>query len=196
MIHAFGQMAAINDCLLRYSSSAIIFVDIDEFIVIQEKKTSIQSLIVEKMRNKSVSSLVINNRFLCHEFQTNHNFPVILNHRQIQSYYWRPGDRSKFIVLRPNQVIDTTIHQVVVTKQGSHVQELDDSEVLLYHFRTCCGMNQEFLRLEHLNLYFPTLEDQHNEDHRIQWFDSEINEFIDKYVLDYRINQDENTLFN
>ena len=196
LIHAFGQRAAIQDCLHRYSNSAIIFVDVDEFIVVQEKKTTIQSLIAEKLNDKTLSSLVINNRLLCHEFQTRNEFPVILSHNRIQTYSWRPEDRSKMIVLRPDTVIDAHIHAVTATQEGYHRLEMDDSTILLYHYRSCCGLNQEFVHLEHLNLYFRAISDKYVEDFRIKWFEREIYKFIDDYVIDYRISSNPRTVFS
>lgn len=182
-IHAMGQMAAMNDCLLRFSNSPIIFVDIDEFIMIQgPNKSSIQSLINENMNDKRISNLVINNRFFCRQFQTDNGFPRILHQNKLQKFYWRPGDRSKLIILRPNTVVNVWVHSVYVTTNRFYSKKLNDSEILLYHYRSCCDVNQEFVNLEHLNLYFKSFRDEFIEDNQMLKFKLEINEFIDKYV--------------
>jgi hypothetical protein len=182
-IHAMGQIAALNDCLLRFSNSPIIFVDIDEFIMIRgPNKTSIQSLINENMNDRRISNLVINNRFFCRQFQTDNRFPRILHQNKLQKSYWQPGKRSKLIILRPNTVVDIWIHKVYVTTNGFYSKELSDSEILLYHYRSCCDISQELVHLEHHQLYFKSFRDEFIEDNQMLKFKLEINEFIDKYV--------------
>ncbi|CAG2103048.1 unnamed protein product, partial [Medioppia subpectinata] len=192
-IHSWGQMASTNDCLLRHSNSPVILVDMDEFIVVRKSTSpdnsrTIQSLIVREMRDPSVSSLLVNNRFLCREYQIRHTFPRILSHTRLQSYPWSPNLRSKVIVLRPNRVIDVWVHAVYMSVEGFHMKVMPDTDVLMYHYRCCRGMNQVWLVWGHyVLLYFYSVRDQFTDDKAMTAFETPINRFIAQYCSSYRL---------
>jgi hypothetical protein len=78
-IHAEGQIAAINDCLLRSSPNTVILVDIDELIV-TKTYSDIKTYVDFKLKNESIGALVIPNVMLCNQYQINRNvkqFPKI-----------------------------------------------------------------------------------------------------------------------
>lgn len=181
-IHASGQMAAINDCLLRNINYQILFVDIDEFIVTQKHET-IEDYINQKLANKLLSGLVVPNIFFCHEFQNSNTFPLILSHNVRQKFNWKPGDRSKIIVLRPSTIRTIGIHLIWSTIEGFIVENGNQSEVLLHHYRSCCHVRQEYLDWPHLNLYFNTLNDDLIEDNSMHRFRNQLLSFISNYVL-------------
>jgi hypothetical protein len=77
-IHAEGQIAAINDCLLRSSPNTVILVDIDELIV-TKTYSDLKTFVNFKLKNESVGALVIPN--VMHQYHINTNvdkFPKIL----------------------------------------------------------------------------------------------------------------------
>jgi hypothetical protein len=181
-IHASGQMAAINDCLLRNINYQILFVDIDEFIVTQKHET-IKDYINQKLANKLLSGLVVPNIFFCHQFQNSNTFPRILSHNMRQKFNWKPGDRSKIIVLRPSTIRAIGIHKILSTIEGFISENVRQSEVLLHHYRSCCHVRQEYLDWPHLNLYFNTLNDDLIEDKSMHRFRNQLLSFISNYVL-------------
>jgi hypothetical protein len=79
-IHVDGQIAAINDYLLRPSPYTVILVDIDE-LIFTKTISDIKICVDFKLKNESIGVLVIPNVMLCNQYQINRNvkqFPKIL----------------------------------------------------------------------------------------------------------------------
>ena len=172
-IHANGQIAAINDCLLRSTPYTVILVDIDELIV-TKTYTDIKSYVNYKTHNQSIGALVIPNVMICSQFNANYNeFPRILNSKVRQLSKWRHRDRSKVIILRPLLVAELGIHTVWLWNSFDVFNEnVDESEAMLFHYRSCCRVWQTFYRNSYtgINLYFLTYNDLVISDNSVRKF--------------------------
>jgi hypothetical protein len=187
-IHADGQIAAINDCLLRSSPNTVILVDIDELIV-TKTYSDLKTYVDFKLKDESVGALVIPNVMLCNQFETNKNvkqFPRIFYALERQTYKWQHRDRSKLIILKPLSVSKLGIHTIWLWDYncGVYSVNVDESEAMLFHYRSCCRVWQTFYRNNYLgiSLYFRTNYDSVVIDRSVLRFKTKIMSFLKEYV--------------
>lgn len=139
-IHAGGQLAAMHDCLMRYSHSVQIHVDIDEFVSVRNGEKI--HFWIQKQLGSPVAykALCVANVLHCHEFnvnrsvyyefQANQNLPkgekfyyslndesvksvlIVRNNVYYQQTVWQHTIRSKMILLYPRLVAQLGIHNV------------------------------------------------------------------------------------
>ena len=179
-----NQIEAIDDCLHRFRSNVIIFVDIDEFIV-PFGEESLKDLILSEYKNPKTIGLSIRNVFFCCQFNTEYKkaFPKILSHFNRQSFVWWKGWRSKMIVLRPHLIDWMGVHGVLrfsPDESETGIKHLDVRESLMFHYRSCCGMRRTpdlYGLLSH-----PTLRDRVLYDNRIEKFSQKVMSFINNYI--------------
>ena len=184
------QIASIDDCLHRFRSNVIIFIDVDEFIV-PFGEESLKDLILSEYKNRKTIALSIRNVFFCCEYNTDYKkaFPRILSHFYRQSTVWLDwptGWRSKLIVLRPHLIDRMGIHEVMrlsPNNSGSYVKHLDISEGLMFHYRSCCGVGRTPVLYGVMS--FPTIRDRVIFDNRIEKFSQKVMSFINNYINFY-----------
>jgi len=186
-IHAEGQIAAINDCLLRSSSNTVILVDIDEFIV-TKNYPDIKTYVNYKIQNESVGALVVPNVMFCNQYIINRNvnrFPRILYSTARQTSKWKHGNRSKMIILKPLSVVELGIHTVWLWNDSNITSEnVDESDAMLFHYRSCCQVWQPFYHNSYIGItfYFLTNNDNIIYDKSVHRFKTEIVSFLRRYV--------------
>ncbi len=187
-IHAEGQISAINDCLLRSSPNTVILVDIDELIITKSFR-DIKTYVDFKLKNELTGALVIPNVMVCDQFETNRNveqFPRIFYALERQTFKWQHRDRSKLIILKPLSVAQLGIHTIWLWNNNSGVysENVDESEAMLFHYRSCCMVWQPFYTnsFTGIRLFFLAYNDKTVIDKSVLKFKNEIISFLKKYV--------------
>lgn len=180
-IHANGQVAAQQDCLLRNIFKTIIFVDVDEFIVTRAEP-DLKSYIWRKSHDSSLAAVVVPNVFVCNQYEPlQPRFPAILDKTRRQTFRWFYGDRCKMILLRPARVERLGIH-IVWRLEDTYQHLFDEEGLMLFHYRSCCFVWQRFATLLGFGLYFKTKHDQTVEDQSIRRYKDDIMQFVRAYV--------------
>ncbi len=187
-IHAEGQIVAINDCLLRSSPNTVILVDIDE-LIITKKFRDIKTYVDFKIKNESTGALVIPNVMVCDQFETNKNveqFPRIFYALERQTFKWQHRDRSKLIILKPLSVAELGIHTIWLWNNNSGVysENVDESEAMLFHYRSCCMVWQPFYTnsFTGIRLFFLAYNDKTVIDKSVLKFKNKIISFLKEYI--------------
>lgn len=167
-LQAYGQLAAIQDCIhrSRFISEFVINVDFDEFLVPKKKRSIPEAILnVETAVGKnSLGSMVVQNQFFCTEYpynaallrQTPPLLSLIENVRE--AVPWEHNVRSKYIT-RASATVVGGVHFVWEHHPGVRQIKVPVDEMVLHHYRTCCGLTKdawlglfsyEFLREEHV----------------------------------------------
>ncbi|KAI1304631.1 hypothetical protein HDE_01795 [Halotydeus destructor] len=181
-IHEYGQLAFSNICLGLFPFNPVILVDMDEFIVTRfNPKSTVASYINYKLRqNSKLVALIVPMTLFCDQFNQEKpdksdeesknpfkesQFKVLRNTLR-QKSVWHYSVRSKQIVLRPYLVKTTGIHNIwklhdsVQKEENVRVLDVPSSELLLYHYRDCCGLFQYYIYgLDMDFLSYRTLQD-------------------------------------
>ena len=189
-IHADGQIAALNDCVLRSSDGIVIHVDIDELIVTSNKFANIKDFVDHKSKDPLIGALIIPNVMLCDEFNGGNNFPRILNATVRQTFKWEHRDRSKAIILKPLSVDRLGIHTVWSWTDRKIVSyNVKEKDAMLFHYRSCCRVWQPFYHNKYLRLtlFFLAYEDKVVPDLRVKRFETQIIQFL-KQFIEFSIN--------
>ena len=183
-IHADGQIAAINDCVLRSSNSFVIHVDIDELIVTSNKFADIKQFVEHRAQNHTIGALIIPNVMICDEFNHDQRFPRILTHTVRQTTKWELRDRSKAIILKPLSVEDLGIHTIWNWNDYSFNDYIDESDASLFHYRSCCRVWQPFYRIKFLGLtlFFLSRDDNIINDLSVRKYENKVMNFFKNYV--------------
>jgi hypothetical protein len=175
------QFSSIDDCLHRYENKILLFIDIDEYIIPFSHKT-LKDLLMNERKNPSIAALSIQNVFFCCEFNVNSykSFPRISNHFNRQWNVWPKGLRSKVIALRTEFIDKIGVHSLSVNNYNSIVKHMDESNALMFHYRSCCGVRRTpaFKGL----ISFRTVNDFAITDQRMNKFSADIIQFIEQYI--------------
>lgn len=168
LVHETGQLAHIQDCILRSRNNFkhVILVDLDEFIVPQYHNSLKEMLYSLDAEYSNAGSYVFPMVFFCDEFMFQEsksvlNFPFLtLNNFNRQKTPWYYHERSKTII-NPAAVMIGGIH--FMWKHFGNYKEVRISSniALLHHYRTCCGMQQTWIF--HLRSFY-VLADKRLED--------------------------------
>lgn len=146
LIHEYGQIAFIQDCIARSKKQFkhTIIVDFDEYIVPKLHK-DIKMLVSHlDAQNTYAGSYVIPMSLFCDEYPHKNSvlFPYhILNFRQRQKSHWLHQYRSKFI-LQPDRVRYSGIHFTWKFEDNYREIYVSPNVALLNHYRRCCGVAQ------------------------------------------------------
>ncbi|KAG0444118.1 hypothetical protein HPB47_014153 [Ixodes persulcatus] len=146
-----GQLAAVQDCIYRsrFVSEYLISVDFDEFLVPRKKRSIPEALLsVETAVGKNVlGSMVIQNQFFCREYPYNsallRQVPPLLSliENVREAIPWEHNVRSKYIT-RPNATVVGGVHFVWEHRPGLRKLHVPADEIVLHHYRTCCGLTK------------------------------------------------------
>ena len=190
-IHADGQIAALNDCVLRSSNSFVMHVDIDELIVTANKFADIKQFVEHRAQNHTIGALIIPNVMICDEFNHDQRFPRILTQTVRQTSKWEHNDRSKAIILKPLSVCELGIHTIWKWNDNSHNDYVEQSDASLFHYRSCCRVWQPFYRIKFLglNLFFLSYEDKIVNDLSVRKFKNKVISFLKNYVHINNVSQ-------
>lgn len=146
-----GQLAGVQDCIYRsrFVSEYLISVDFDEFLVPRKKRSIPEALLsVETAVGKNVlGSMVIQNQFFCREYPYNsallRQVPPLLSliENVREAIPWEHNVRSKYIT-RPNATVVGGVHFVWEHRPGVRKLHVPADEIVLHHYRTCCGLTK------------------------------------------------------
>lgn len=148
-IHYFGQLAALNDCLMRnrFQSQFVTFTDLDE-VIVPRRHDSWGEMAAELIRSRSggsVASLHFRNAFFRTDYgkdsvYENNATVVRLQLRSLlttvrEEKIYPHGWRSKHIVV-PDAVQLVGIHHMEQLSGFSTVIDVDEGTALLHHYRS------------------------------------------------------------
>lgn len=133
------QLTSVAHCRLTFPRSQLLLVDVDEFVV---PRLSLSRLLAD--HNKSdVAALIVPQTMLCSELNPV-TFPQIFHSFVRGRQIWPHGFRSKTILLRPERVSQPGIHDVKGVTRGYRVVNVDESDAVLFHYRSCCGQRTKY----------------------------------------------------
>ncbi|XP_067140334.1 beta-1,4-galactosyltransferase galt-1-like [Centruroides vittatus] len=152
LIHESGQLAHIQDCILRSRNNFryVILVDLDEFIIPHYQDNLKEMLYNLDAKYNNVGSYVFPMAFFCDEYifqerKSFGNFPFItLSNFIRQKTLWYYHERSKTIV-NPAVVKIGGIHFVWKHFDTYREVRVSGDVALLNHYRSCCGMQQTWI---------------------------------------------------
>ncbi|XP_075741986.1 uncharacterized protein LOC119169323 [Rhipicephalus microplus] len=165
---AYGQMAAIQDCIYRsrLASEYIINVDFDEFIVSKTRNRLTDAIleIETSVGKNSLGSVLVKNQFFCYEYPLNaaclrHKPPMLSRILFLrEANVWKHYERSKYVA-RTTAVVSGGVHFVWEHAKGARTVAISESVMVMHHYRSCCGVRKsnfwrtsywEFLGEEHV----------------------------------------------
>ncbi|KAL3192182.1 hypothetical protein MRX96_059163 [Rhipicephalus microplus] len=165
---AYGQMAAIQDCIYRsrLASEYIINVDFDEFIVSKTRNRLTDAIleIETSVGKNSLGSVLVKNQFFCYEYPLNaaclrHKPPMLSSILFLrEANVWKHYERSKYVA-RTTAVVSGGVHFVWEHAKGARTVAISESVMVMHHYRSCCGVRKsnfwrtsywEFLGEEHV----------------------------------------------
>lgn len=146
-IHYFGQLAALNECLLRnrFQSRFVTFSDLDE-VIVPRRHDSWGEMAAELIKSRSVASLHFRNAFFRTDYEKDSVYEknatvVRLQLRSLlttvrEEKLYPHGWRSKHIVI-PDAVQFVGIHHIErLAAAAASVVDVDEGTGLLHHYRS------------------------------------------------------------
>lgn len=150
-ILAYGQMAAIQDCLYRsrLTSEYILNVDFDEFLVSKTRNRLTDALleIETSVGKNSLGSVLVKNQFFCYEYPFNAAYlrqkPPMLSRILFfrEANVWKHYERSKYAA-RASAVVAGGVHFVWKHAKGAREVAISESVMVMHHYRSCCGVGK------------------------------------------------------
>ncbi|KAH7970055.1 hypothetical protein HPB52_023944 [Rhipicephalus sanguineus] len=148
---AYGQMAAIQDCIYRsrLASEYIINVDFDEFLVSKTRNRLTDAIleIETSVGKNSLGSVLVKNQFFCYEYPFNAAYlrqkPPMLSRILFlrEANVWKHYERSKYVA-RAAAVVSGGVHFVWEHAKGARAVAISESVMVMHHYRSCCGVRK------------------------------------------------------
>lgn len=143
-----GQVNAIRFCLDHFPDSIVIHVDLDEYMKPVATNNLNQFLIQKKLDAQHTSALIVRSILFCEEYNENLSNRSSIRamvdvRRQSNSWHW--NKKSKVVYLRPDKVIDASVHYVWSTEVNYKIEEIDVDELIVNHYRLCCGNHKQYM---------------------------------------------------
>ena len=152
----FGTLTALNDCVYRSVGKYVIVVDLDEFVVVQNKKIQhvgqLYQDVLENKKGKIGDAVLFLNRFFCYEYassmsnfsyknslstQRTVKFLPILELSEGERRLWPPRQRSKMLLFS-NSVVAIGHHHVLQFIDDSYKNiPSPQSLAVMQHYRKC-----------------------------------------------------------
>lgn len=145
---AGAQNAAIRFCLDHFPDSIVVHVDLDEYMKPVVTNNLNQFLIQKKIDAQHTAAVIVRSIMFCEEYNTNLSNGSSIRamvdvRRQYNSWHW--NKKSKVVYLRPDKIIDASIHYVWSTAINYKIEEIGDDELIVYHYRSCCGNHKQYM---------------------------------------------------
>ena len=149
VIHFYGQLISLNDCILRamLTSRYVASLDTDE-VLLPLKQRDWLSLLLSYKNYNHTAGYIFANTFFRKTYQQNSKFknnsfiqqhpilPLLITTRDKKSL--RHGDRSKFIG-RPEAIIISNIHYPSKTERGYKNFNIPPADAISAHYRQGIG---------------------------------------------------------
>ncbi|XP_064483084.1 beta-1,4-galactosyltransferase galt-1-like [Ornithodoros turicata] len=143
-IHLLGQVAALQDCVHRerFYSEYVVNVDLDEFIVSKVARDFHETMRILQKRRR-YSSFSVRHKPFCLEFKNTTSLSELEIPLMTRTYdvrdtlVWGPRQRSKWIG-RAKDVVVGAIHSGRVLEDNKEALFLNESQMLLHHYRDGC----------------------------------------------------------
>ena len=147
-IESNGQLAAQMFCLEEYRDYVLIYVDFDEYLVIQDtffmsyNRPSLTLVnFIEQHKISNTAVIRIRNTFFCDKcFQSFRRGIKILSNFEQQQCIWK-DQRTKMIILHPECIEFSQVH--FISKFSDKCKDItpeviaDPKEILMHHYRNC-----------------------------------------------------------